>query len=258
MIIGAITLLAMLFGGGVELLFISNMDKGVKEYVVEKERKKEILADLKDSRKFIKAYNKQRKSQLKTFKSLNSSWEVSKEDLQVFFDDLYKERIAFQDKVFVDRIMLTKKIEPTEWDSIMGYAGAKFEKLIEKEQKKADKKKNKKAKESFEKTRSAIIQNVPDVEKQKVLEEGLNDLTSAFEELVNTMKSINVKESSILTRQDATKEELKQMAEESNELRRKSSDQLMKFHMLAKENTNKTEWDKIMKAFNKELTLTAH
>lgn len=71
MIIGSITLITILFFGGVsEYFLIDKLEKGVKEYVVEKNRQKEILADLKTSKAFIKEFNKKRKSQSKTFHTL--------------------------------------------------------------------------------------------------------------------------------------------------------------------------------------------
>ena len=54
MLIATITALAILFGGGTfETFFIDDLRKGVKEYVVEDERKDEILDDLKRSKKMI-------------------------------------------------------------------------------------------------------------------------------------------------------------------------------------------------------------
>jgi hypothetical protein len=77
-----------------------------------------------------------------------------------------------------------------------------------------------------------------------------------FGELGNEISSINVKSNNVLVRKDATKEELKEMVEEMNVLRNLSFNQLLNFHMLVKENTSETEWDPIMKAFNKELTIS--
>ena len=43
MIVGIITILTMLFGpGAVDMFFMPDFDKGVKEYVIEKERKKDV------------------------------------------------------------------------------------------------------------------------------------------------------------------------------------------------------------------------
>ena len=86
MLIATITALAILFGGGTfETFFIDDLRKGVKEYVVEDERKDEILDDLKRSKKMIKSFNKERKAQFKEFKKLNSSQATGSDELTGFF-----------------------------------------------------------------------------------------------------------------------------------------------------------------------------
>ncbi len=40
MIVGTIALLTLLFGGGLDFFFIDNLEKGVKEYVIEKDGEK--------------------------------------------------------------------------------------------------------------------------------------------------------------------------------------------------------------------------
>ena len=259
MIIGTIALLTLLFGGGVELFFINNFDKGVKEYVIEKDRQKEILADLKTSKKLISNFNKEREKQYKLFNNLNISRETSKEDLVDFFNDLYKERVTHQEIVIDKRLSVIKKIKADEWDSIMVFSKISLDKQIEKEQKKLEKNEAKgKETKVFEKTRKAIINNVSELGKQQVLTTGLNNMVNTFEELAGEAKSYYDNENDILIRKDSTKDELKQLAGEMNDLRRLIFDQLIEFHFLVKENTNITEWEKIMKAFNKEFSITAH
>jgi len=65
-------------------------------------------------------------------------------------------------------------------------------------------------------------------------------------------------ENNLLTNQNATKDELLKLGDTLNDMRRLIFDELIDFHMLVKENTNITEWDKIMKVFNKELSITAN
>ena len=157
------------------------------------------------------------------------------------------------------RLSVIKKIKADEWDSIMVFSKISLDKQIEKEQKKLEKNKAKgKEIKVFEKTRKAIINNVSELGKQQVLTTGLNNMVNTFEELANETERNYVNENDILIRKDATKDELKQLAGEMNDLRRLIFDQLIEFHLLIKENTNITEWEKIMKAFNKEFSITAH
>ncbi len=71
-------------------------------------------------------------------------------------------------------------------------------------------------------------------------------------------ETINVNESKLLTHQNATKDELVKLGDTLNKMRYFIFDELIDFHMLVKENTNITEWDKTMKAFNKEMSITSH
>jgi hypothetical protein len=60
MILGTLALINMLFFGSMEYFLVDKLEKGVKTYVLEKERRKEILVDLSDAEKEIKAFNKLR------------------------------------------------------------------------------------------------------------------------------------------------------------------------------------------------------
>jgi len=69
-------------------------------------------------------------------------------------------------------------------------------------------------------------------------------------------RTINTNESNLLTNQNATKNDLLKFGDKLNDMRRHIFDELIDFHMLVKENTNIIELDKIMKTFNKELSIT--
>ena len=255
MIAGALALLALLFGGGSqEIFFFDKFEKAIKQYVAEKPAKKEILADLKNTKKYVEKYNKSRKKKFKEFKNLNASSTSSREDLVHFFDALQEQRKEFQNKVTEDRIAVHDKIGEGEWVAIMEYSEAAASKRFAKEQKKAAKAKDKIA---FKKTRKAITQSIPETEKEKLLIKSLDKLIDSFNGMENEIKSVIEKENSVLLRPNANKEELGQLAKEMNELRSESYKYLVDFHMTIKENTNSTEWAKIMKAFNSELVISS-
>lgn len=259
MIIGTIALLTLLFGGGLDSFYIDNFEKGIKEYVIEKDRKKEILADLKTSKKLISNYSKERKAEYKAFKKLNISHETTKEDLVGFFNILHKERAVYQNEMVDERLTVIKKIKADEWDSIMVFSKTSLDKKIEKAENKLEKNKGKgKEVVPFVKTIKAITANVLDSEKQQVLKLGLDKMISSIEELTIETGTINANESKLLTHQNATKDELIKLGNKLNDMRRLIFDELIDFHMLVKENTSITEWDKIMKAFNKELSITTN
>ena len=258
MIIGTIALLTLLFGGGLDYFFVEYIEKGVKEYVMEKDRKKEILADLKTSKKIIASYNKEREKKHKTFKKINISRETTKEELTSFFSELLEEREEYQNKMVDARITVNKQIKGDEWDSIMAFSKKSLNKEIEKKQKKLDKNKEKgKTFVPFVKTRKIITENIADKEKQQLLMSGLDKLINSIKELTSESSISNLYENKTLASKDATKDELINLSEKVNKMRQIIFNELINFHILVKQNTNATEWDKVMKTFNKELSITS-
>jgi len=256
MIIGTIALISMLFFGGVsEYFLIDKLEKGVKKYVVDKERKKEITADLKAATKYIKTFDKERKGKLKSFKKLNANRNTSIEEFTVFFDELMNQRIALQQKVIEDRIRIVAKIEADEWNLIIEYSRQSVLKSKEKDQKKAEKDKSS---DPFLKTQDAIKKNISDEGKKKPVLDALKTLINSQKDLMQQIKSRNADDNLDLSKKEATKSELQKLADDLNMLRITSLENLVNFHFQMKEITTEAEWDQIMKAFNKELSITAH
>jgi hypothetical protein len=134
MIIGTIALLVMLFGGGTgELFFVDQLEKGIKEFVIDKDRQKDILSDLKTSKAFIKKYNKDREVDLNYFYDINASWFTTSEDLVMYFDKMQKKRISFQNTMIANRIGIAEKITFDEWVSILQYSNISADKRIAEE-----------------------------------------------------------------------------------------------------------------------------
>lgn len=259
MVVGIITLITILFGpGSMDLFFVQNIDKGVKEYVIEKDRQKEILADLKETEKSLKAYNKERKSDISGFQDMNKSRLSTEEDFNLYFLEVQSARESMQNKTIDNRISILNKIEQSEWDSIVASSKSYVDEINEKAQKKADKKKGKSDKKLFDECRTSILENVTAEDKQKEIIIGLDVLTASFIELVINLESISVNDNPEIVRKDASKEELLELAKEVNDIRLLVYQELVVFHMIVKENTNQEEWDKVMKVFNKELAITNH
>jgi len=256
MIIGTITLITLLFFGGVsEYFLVDKLEKGVKEFVIEKERQKEILADLKVSKAFIKEFNKKRKGQLKSFKEINADRNTSEEDLTAFFDQLMKERVEFQEKIIPDRINVANKINQDEWDNIIENSQASLQKTKEKQQKKVDKGK---ISEPFEKTVIAIEKYIIDDKKKEKVREVLDTFIGSQKEAADKLRKMNDEDNDVINNKNATKAELLELAGDLNELRQDAFESVIEFHLSVKENTTEEEWAPIMKAFNKEMTISAH
>ncbi len=62
---------------------------------------------------------------------------------------------------------------------------------------------------------------------------------------------MNVLDSKVLQNQEATFEEMENMANTGNNFRNEAFNAFLDFHFDMKDLTNDTEWNKIMKEFNK-------
>lgn len=271
MIIGTIALLSILFGGGlIDTFFVDKLDKAVKEYVLDKGRQKEIRADIKSTKKYIKQFNKGRKSQFKDLKEMLGSRTATRKNFEDFYAELHRGRIEFQDQLIDDRLALTQKIQEDEWTSIIAFSAD----VIDQREEKIDKK-NQKAQEKAEdnpdkalkkaakaekkqpifKTREAVTEAVDDVDKQTIIFTSLDDMMMASQESDRQIRSVNVRNNDVIVRRDATRDEFQQIADTMNRLRRSAFEQVVQTNMIIKENTNESQWKTIMKALNKDLDL---
>jgi hypothetical protein len=257
MIVGTIALYVMLFGGGMmDTFFVGELEKGVKEYVLDKERKDELSAEVKESKKYIKAYDKQRKAQLKQYKKLISSTETTREELEEFYSNLRTERRLAQNKLIDYRLKLSAKLTADEWNSIIALSKSELkeraEKAQAKEKKRTDKGKEEKTKEKFAKTRDVILNDVEGESEQERMEEGLDKLIVTIEYLDAQTRAINAQETATIARQNASREEMLSLATRMNGIRESGFVALREFQLIARDDCTEAEWQKVMKVFSKD------
>jgi len=166
-----------------------------------------------------------------------------------------KERLTFQDRVITDRINVANKIKPDEWNSIIEAAKENVEKVKKKKQKKIDKGKVSKP---FTKTALAIDKHISDSDRKTKVLNTLDAFISSQKDAADKLKMMNAEDSDIINKKEASKAELMEIAEDLNKLRKTGLNELITFYFLVKENTTEAEFAPIMKAFNKELSITAH
>lgn len=247
MIIGLVTLFATLFfGGSQQYFFIEKLEKGVKEYVVEKERKKEILIDLKTVKSTIKGFNKERKKSLGVYHDLNTNYQSTPEEFETFLFGLSKERIEFQKMVVNQRLQVVAKITKEEWEEIIGASSNATDKRLNKEAKK-------KEKDAFEKVKKTINTEIEEENIRSKAIEALATVEMDFNKLRIEFSSVNALENDLLVNKDTTTEDALKLTEELNELRKNLHKSILTFHFNMKDLTAETEWTKIMKSMNKVL-----
>lgn len=256
MIVGALTLITLLFGSGsFELFFIHDFEKGVKEIVVEKDRKKEILSDIKEVKSVAKEFEKLRKAEFKDFKELNTSRTASADDFMIFFTELQLQRVTHQSNISEFRVAINKKLEQPEWNSILAFSKKSIEEEIAKAQKKKEKKKDKPKQKPFEKTRETLTEVITDSEKENIIIAQLDELVNDMDKLQKDVNRMFADHEDILSQKDALKIDLQSISKGVNKVRKEFYDELTSFHFVLKENTNDEEWITIIKIFNKELSL---
>ena len=156
-----------------------------------------------------------------------------------------------------DRIRVANKIQATEWDSILVHSAISYEKRVNKADSKKEKSIEKgKVEEGFSNTRKAIYESVLNESIRDEIIVELNDMIQSITDLGNEILTVNVENDHILIKKEANKEELREMARRMNELRRSSFDKVIDFHVVVVENCSEKEMTVIMKAMNKELSVT--
>ncbi len=248
MIVGIVTLFGMLFfGGSQEYFFVESLEKGVKEYILDKDSSKEILAGLKESKSTIDAFNKTREKRLKTLRTMNLDYAADTASFDAFFQQLADERKGFQKEMVDGRMKMVAKIEDSEWSNIITMSNESTEKRLEKEG-------QKKEKDVFKDLENTIRKVFPEKEKQTLAFAEAEKLKSGYANLLNEYTSYNSLQSELLKNKNTTAEQFSQQSVEVNKIRHTALLGLKDFHFKIKEIADEADWAKVMKAVNKILS----
>ena len=255
MIIATIAFLSILFGS-VDPFLVDRLEKGVKTYVVEDSRKEQILIIAKRHKKDKKAFDKLRKTRSKEFKKLDRLPQTTALDLENFFTQLSPERVAFQDQAIENRLLATSLITPQEWELILDDASESVLKNREKREKKTEKS-EKKGKQAFPKTRKAMQKYIDAGDRQVLIISSLDKLVDGINQLQEQIVTANILENSVIAHRDADRDELKSIASGMNQVRQVAIARLVEFYADVRANTDDSELNSIIKAFNKDLSVTS-
>ena len=249
MLVATVTALIILFSGGYEIFFAENVEKGIKEYVLEKERRKELLDLTKEVKKRAKTYNKERKSNYKDFEALYTNFNTSDDELNAFFEDLTEIQREYQEDFVEKRIEITDRITDDEWSNIIGLSREAY-------QKKADKqaKKKQKTKDHFAKTRKQVSE-IAKAENRDAIADQLDSFTERVTEFEKAMKNVNVLESDLLVKKSNSKQELLQLYDEMNNIRKKAFEAVIGFHQTVRANSSPEQGEAVLSAFYKDLQI---
>ena len=253
LVAGIIALFTALFlGGPTELFFVDNLEKGVKKYVVEKDRKKDILSDIKEAKSIFKDFEKERKKDYKNFLNLYTDRNTTTDEINTFFEDLQDKRNGFQNIIVDQRLIIFGKIKVEEWESIVETSVTVADKRIAKFEKKALK-----SREYFTKTKAKIESLITNSEKREIIFKGLEEVTNSVKKLESTLFSVNTSNNNILADKNSGRAELLEIVAEDNMNRIPVYASFVSFHKILNDNCSDAEWDKIMKSFTKEMQMSS-
>lgn len=249
MIVGTIALIALLFFGGVNDYFlVADLEKGVKEYVIEKDRQKEILADISLGKGKIKKVRAMRKESMKELKTVNASRAATREDFLEIHDDLITYITNEQSVLITFRQNAIAKITDDEWTQIIELSTQDVEANKDKLQSEIDKGK---LKDPFDEIEASIIKSISDPAKKEKALDAMMKFKDSFTVFSQKMSEKNVIDHPLLTDKYASTEDLLELAEFVNTLRTNTYEAMTEFHFELLEVTSEKEWESIIKAFNK-------
>ena len=250
MIVATVTALIILFSGGYEIFFAENVEKGIKEYVLEKDRRKELLDMTKEIKNRAKTYNKARKANYKDFKALYTNYNASEDELNAFFENLTGIQRDYQNDFVDKRIEITERITDEEWANIVKLSEEAYQKKVDKQAKKKQK-----TKDNFAKTRKKVSE-IQTQENREAITAQLDSFTERIMEFEKAMKNVNVFESDLLVKKSNSREELLQLYDEMNDIRKEAFEALIGFHRTVRSNSSPEQGEAMLSAFYKDLQIT--
>ena len=242
-------IIAILFGGGsLEVFYIDKIEKGVKKYVSDDDRRKELQGYFKEYKKAYKSWNKGMQKDLKSFKNQNLDRAVA----ITWYEDFFKKRLDETVKVqheFIDyRINLQKLIYDDEWVQIIELAASAEIKEQEKEEKEARKNSDK---DLIYNLRQAANENIFNPDSKKEVLAAWNIFKSDYDKTDDTYDHIDVETSEALVNKNLSAEEMKIIVVKLDSFRTDMYKSYIEFLAVLKENTSVEEYKVIMKEFNK-------
>ena len=247
MIVGLITLFAVLFGGGAEVFFIDEINKGVKKSVVDKERKDEILSVLKEGEQKIKEFKKEAAKSANELKRSNYDRFLEGAYFINFFADRISSYGALQLELVEVRLKTQSLINDDEWAQIMTSSSKAQFKQDEKIRKQEAKEKSTDVYRKLEKA----INTISNQETRGKILASLNDYRKSYDAFLDSYENLNVNESATIANRNATREDLIKFGKDINGLREEMIESYLKLFFSIRENATVDSYKSIIKELNK-------
>ena len=116
MIIAAITILTLLFGGG--FFSLDNVRDAAKEVIEDKDRAKQVVAITKEADKEFKSFTKNVNKLSKQLVQMNKDYNLTREKIDSFYTQTDKRRMAFLEKFVELRFQAKNLMTAEEWQAM--------------------------------------------------------------------------------------------------------------------------------------------
>lgn len=253
MLIGLVSYFMLLFGSAqIESFYIIDLDKGIKKYVTTIPRRQDAEAIVSVYASTYKEFNREHQKQFKELLQKNTDYNTPEQWYQDFFKKTLDDRKKLQSSFISGRLRLQEIINQEEWDKILEMTTANLEKLVEKNKKKKEKKEGKKkGNDPYMRISNTIKETIPPGEKQTGSLEALANFKEKYKMIGNSYENLNSNEAKVLGDRQATREDLQEICNSLNKLRRSLIDSYVELLFNLKDNATEQEWSIIVKDLNK-------
>ena len=239
-------LFTLIFSGPESGMINAKFKKHVKKYVVEKERKDQILILVKFFEKESKALRKKEKKSMTQLAELNTSKTTTTEQFQEFFNQVMIDRTKMNDIKLETRMKVQQLIEPSEWDQIVTASKAYWNKNEKKRAKQISK-----LKKSFLKTELKIEKTITDPHRQQKALAIVRQFKDEVVRIEKAIDDVNINNKTAMGNLNATESEIAEMIKQIYDLQWQLFENYKTNHLQLVEITTDQEWDKIVKSLNK-------
>jgi len=244
-------LFAMIFGAGGESEFatsIPNIQKEVKQNIVDKERRDSVLELIKDYEDAIKVYEKETDRLQEKVNEVSGSREVSSEQLLTQYDEYHQARISLISSLIDYRLMFQQQITDRE---LLGVIENTIKTTSQDKIKQQEQQEN--TEDNLNLSLNEILEilkrNIKDPDMSKRVTESFLDFERTMYDYLDTSRDMDEERKAMLLNINATKQQLEAVYEQSNLLRHKAARDFAVLRDQVITNTTEKEW----KAINKEL-----
>jgi len=250
MLIGTFTLIMALLGGNDSPFVLPKAEKAVKQIIVDSDKKKEILAEMKVYSKEWKKLQKTKKKQAKAIAKLNKDYSVDQQLMADGFRIYLEEREPIISDLNQFRLSVQDKFSEEEWGQLMDRAIN----ISPKKTKKLDKTKAK-AEISQNKQLAAIASEIQSAFSDPAKIKSADEYFLAFEDAMAEMLVRNQDYLpdliEVMEDQGATKAELTAIANQEEQIRAAGRESFLTLRKNLVDLSNENDWPKLAKALGK-------